>query len=179
MNLSDQEILQKLKRGNKDIFESLFRTYHQPLSVYAASIISSQEDGEEIVQDLFFHLWEKRSQLNISSSLKSYLYRAVRNRCLNFIKHQKVKEKYRQDALQNYSEMISISEEEPSDLPIKIQQAIGKLPNRCREIFELSRFEGLKYREIADVLGISPKTVEVQMGKALRELRKALAAYLK
>jgi RNA polymerase sigma-70 factor (ECF subfamily) len=178
MNLSDQEILQNIKAGEQKTFEALFRTYFQPLSLYAASIIHSQEDGEEIVQDLFFQIWEKRQQLHITSSLKSYLYRSVRNRCLNFIKHQKVKEKYRQEAVQQFSEAVN---EPPSDAPElkeKIQAAITTLPARCREVFELSRFEGLKYREIAEVLGISPKTVEVQMGKALKTLRKELKAYL-
>lgn len=178
MNLSDQEILRNIKAGEQKTFEALFRTYFQPLSLYAASIINSQEDGEEIVQDLFFQIWEKRQQLHITSSLKSYLYRSVRNRCLNFIKHQKVKEKYRQEAIQQFSEAINEPSSESSALKEKINAAIATLPARCREVFELSRFEGLKYREIAEVLGISPKTVEVQMGKALKTLRKELKAYL-
>jgi RNA polymerase sigma-70 factor (ECF subfamily) len=178
MNLSDQEILQNIQAGKQETFENLFRTYFQALSQYASSIIHSPEDGEEIVQDLFFQVWEKRQQLHITSSLKSYLYRSVRNRCLNFIKHQKVREKYRQEAIQQFSEAVKETDEESPELAEKIQNAIASLPARCREVFELSRFEGLKYREIADVMEISPKTVEVQMGKALKTLREELKAYL-
>lgn len=178
MNMTDQEILQQIQAGKRGIFEQLFRSYYKALCLFAASILRSPEDGEEIVQDLFFQLWEKREQLQINTSLKSYLYRSVRNRCLNFIKHEKVKEKYRQEAVQQFSENVREKADDGTELAEKIQQAIATLPPRCREIFELSRFEGLKYREIADVLEISPKTVEVQMGKALKELRKHLKAYL-
>lgn len=178
MNLSDQEILQNIQAGKQETFEDLFRTYFKALSLYASSIIYSSEDGEEIVQDLFFQVWEKRLQLNITSSLKSYLYRSVRNRCLNFIKHQKVREKHRQEAIHEFNEAVRETSDEAPELAEKIQKAIATLPNRCREVFELSRFEGLKYREIAEVMEISPKTVEVQMGKALKTLRKELKAFL-
>lgn len=144
--------------------------------LYAARFMDTREDAEEITQEVFVKFWEKCDTLSPDSSIKSYLYRSVHNSCLNAIKHEKVKDSYRQYMVQfmeSSSESV-IEPEDPDELRARIVGEIDNLPPRCSEIFKLSRFEGLKYQEIAEHLGISVKTVEVQMGKALKVLREKL-----
>lgn len=180
MQLTEQEIVGAIRQGNDRIFETVFRKYYQSLCNYANSMLKEMDEAEEIVQNLFSALWEKRADLEISISLKSYLYRAVHNHCLNRIKHLKIREEYQQYA-NNYYESSYESVNQAvmkSELERKIDEAIDKLPEQCRLIFRLSRYEELKYHEIAEQLGISPKTVENQVGKALKILRVELAEYL-
>ncbi|RYU97174.1 RNA polymerase sigma-70 factor [Emticicia agri] len=180
MQLSEQEIVGAIRQGNERIFETIFRKYYQSLCNYANSMLKEMDEAEEIVQNLFSGIWEKRAELEISISLKSYLYRAVHNHCLNRIKHLKIREEYQQYA-SNYHENSYESVGQSvmkNELERRIEEAIEKLPEQCRLIFRLSRFEELKYHEIAEKLGISPKTVENQIGKALKILRTDLAEYL-
>ncbi len=178
--LSEQEIIGAIREGNERIFEETFRKYYQSLCNYANSILKEIDEAEEVVQNLFLSIWEKRSDLEISISLKSYLYRAVHNHCLNRIKHLKVREEYQQYAVNFYDASYeSVSQTVmKNELEAKIEEAIKKLPEQCRLIFRMSRFEELKYHEIAEQLELSPKTVENQIGKALKILRVELAEYL-
>lgn len=178
--LSEQEIIGAIRAGNERIFEETFRKYYQSLCNYANSILKEMDEAEEVVQNLFLSIWEKRSELEISISLKSYLYRAVHNHCLNRIKHLKVREEYQQYAVNFYDASYeSVSQTVmKNELETKIEEAIKKLPEQCRLIFQMSRFEELKYHEIAEQLELSPKTVENQIGKALKILRIELAEYL-
>ncbi|MFY7910107.1 MAG: RNA polymerase sigma-70 factor, partial [Emticicia sp.] len=180
MVLSEQEIIGAIREGNERIFEETFRKYYQSLCNYANSILKEMDEAEEVVQNLFLSIWEKRSDLEISISLKSYLYRAVHNHCLNRIKHLKVREEYQQYAVNFYDASYeSVSQTVmKNELETKIEEAIKKLPEQCRLIFQMSRFEELKYHEIAEQLELSPKTVENQIGKALKILRVELAEYL-
>lgn len=180
MQLSEQEIVIAIKQGNEGVFEQTFRKYYQSLCNYANGILKDLDEAEEIVQNLFMGIWEKKDDLEINISLKSYLYRAVHNHCLNKIKHLKVREEY-----QNYSTAFYDSSVEAvhqtvikNELEEKIKDAIEKLPEQCKIIFRMSRFDELKYNEIAEQLDISPKTVENQIGKALKILRNELAEYL-
>lgn len=180
MQLTEQEIVGAIRQGNERIFEVIFRKYYQSLCNYANSMLKELDEAEEIVQNLFSGIWEKRTDLEINVSLKSYLYRAVHNHCLNRIKHLKIRGEYEQYA-NNYFESSYESVSQTimkNELELKIEEAIEKLPEQCRVIFRLSRFEELKYHEIAEQLGISPKTVENQVGKALKILRVELAEYL-
>jgi len=160
--------------------EALFRQYYQMLCTYALRFVKDADTAEEIVQDLFYKLWEKRAELQINSSVKSYLFSAVHNRCLKFIEHRNVEAKYRNYYLLHESEIDS----EPNDaasireLQGVIDHTLNSLPDRCGRIFRLNRFEGLKYHEIALKLSISVKTVEANMGKALKLLRKNLKNYV-
>lgn len=180
MQLSEQDIVSAIRLGDERVFEEIFRKYYQSLSNYANSILKEMDESEEIVQNLFLGIWEKRANLEITISLKSYLYRAVHNHCLNRIKHLKVREEYQQYATNFYD----VSHESVSntvmknELEQKIEEAISKLPEQCRVVFSLSRFEELKYHEIAEKLAISPKTVENHIGKALKLLRIELSEYL-
>lgn len=180
VQLSEQEIVGAIKQGNERIFEETFRKYYQSLCNYANSILKEMDESEEIVQNLFLSIWEKRSDLEITISLKSYLYRAVHNHCLNRIKHLKIREEYQQYATNFYDASYeSVSQTiMKNELEQKIEEAIKKLPEQCRLIFRMSRFEELKYNEIAEQLELSPKTVENQIGKALKFLRIELAEYL-
>jgi len=175
--LRDSEIIRRIKQGDTGQFESLFRSSYVSLVRYAETLIRDHDTAEEIVQDLFFRLWKDKGKLQIESSLNGYLYRAVHNRCLHYISHNKVVEKHAMEA--------KISEpgnnESPADildyrdLQAKVAYILEKLPVKCGKIFCMSRFEGLKYSEIAKILSVSVKTVEANMGRALKEFRKALA----
>ena len=144
--------------------------------LYASRFMGTNEEAEEIAQEVFVNFWEKCDTLSADSSIKSYLYRSVRNSCLNAIKHEKVKDAYKMYMVEFLESTIQneFDNADPDALRKRIVAEIDKLPPRCSEIFKLSRFEGLKYKEIADHLDISIKTVEVQMGKALKVLRAEL-----
>ena len=175
--LRDTEIVRRIRQGDTGQFESLFRSSYVSLVRYAKTLIRDHDTAEEIVQDLFFRLWKDKEKLHIESSLNGYLYRAVHNRCLHYIDHNRVVEKYAQEM----AVMTQESNETPTDilnyreLQAKIAAILERLPEKCGRIFCMSRFEGLKYSEIAEKLSVSVKTVEANMGRALKEFRKALA----
>lgn len=180
MNLENTEILAGLKNSDKQVFEQLFRSCYVPLCNYAAGIVSDKDEAEDIVQQTMITFWEKRETIEITTSVKLYLYRAVHNQALNKIRHDKVRQVYSKDvqsAGEQESEAASgkILQQE---MQAKIAEAINQLPDQCRTVFQLSRFENLKYLEIANHLGISVKTVENHMGKALRLMRISLKDYL-
>lgn len=161
------------------VFEKLFKANFNALHAYAFTILKDEDLAEEIVQGMFLKFWEKRNGLSIQS-IKAYLYKCVYNDSLNFLKHEKTKQKYHvftKHHMNNESRDAS-SKVELSELQHQISKAMAQLPQQCRTIFQLSRFEELKYREIADQLGISVKTVENQMSKALKILRYQLADFL-
>ncbi len=161
-------------------FEVLFKQYYQMLCAYAYRFVNDPETAEEIVQDLFYRLWERREELQITSSIKSYLYSAVHNRCLKFIEHRNVETRYKNYYLMHESEVDSVPQHatDINEMQAIIENTLNSLPERCSRIFRLNRFEGLKYQEIAMKLSISVKTVEANMGKALKMLRKSLKNYV-
>ena len=165
---------------NRKDFEALFNDHYSRLCAYAYNFLKEQEGSEEIAQEVFFKLWINRADIKIESSMESYLYRSVRNACLNLIKHINVREKYKEHNQEEieYSEQIDRDPMNASELELKIRASIDLLPEQRKKIFILSRYEQLKYKEIAEQLGLSVKTVENQMGKALQFLRKELAEYL-
>lgn len=180
MQVTDQEYFLEIQSGHVPAFEMLFKTHYQPLCRYASTYLKDPDGAEEVVQDAFIGIWEKREGISIETSLKSYLYRVVRNACLNELKHEQVKQKYMEDQVQQdektseAADHLAIHEE----LEAKVRKAIDRLPEQCRLIFTMSRFEELKYQEIADQLNLSVKTVENQMGKALKLMRLYLKEYL-
>jgi RNA polymerase sigma-70 factor, ECF subfamily len=172
--------MKQLSFKDKESFELLFRQYYQMLCSYAYRFVNDADTAEEIVQDLFYKIWEKRSEIQINTSEKSYLYSAVHNRCLKFIEHRNVESRYKSYYLMHGSEIDNAPPQNSNvrELQIIIDQTLDTLPERCGRIFRLNRFEGLKYQEIADKLAISIKTVEANMGKALKILRKNLKDYV-
>ncbi|GAB3718323.1 RNA polymerase sigma-70 factor [Spirosoma flavus] len=177
---TEQDVIEAIRAGSERDFEAVFRQYYASLCRYARQLLPDADDAEEEVQAMFLALWEKRNGLIISVSLKSYLFRAVHNRCLNRLKHAAVRNEHR-EYVEYRGEAIADSPVEElmgDELANQLQRAIQKLPEQCRLAFTLSRFEELKYGEIAERLGISIKTVENQIGKALRILRTELSDYL-
>ena len=173
----DTEIIGRIRNGDKGQFELLFRSSYVSLVRYAKTLIKDHDTAEEIVQDLFFRLWQDREKLNIESSLNGYLFRSVHNKCLHYIEHKKVVDRHAGEMLLSRQE----DQQSPSDillykeLQAKIAAILERLPERCGQIFYMSRFEGLKYAEIAEKLSVSIKTVESNMGKALKEFRNELS----
>lgn len=174
---NDSEITGRIRQGDKQEFEKLFRSSYVSLVRYTKTIIRDHDASEEIVQEFFFRLWQDRQNLKIESSLNGYLYRSVHNRALHYLEHQKVVSRHAGEVLAT----ADLTSEPVTDaiyyheLQARVARVLERLPERCRLIFRMNRFEGLKYNEIADKLAVSLKTVEADMGKALKEFRKALA----
>jgi RNA polymerase sigma-70 factor (ECF subfamily) len=165
---------------NERTLESLFRDHFTGLCQFAFGYVKDQEVAKEIVQDAFVSLWEKRQSIDLSKPVKSYLSTTVRNRCLNYLRDHK---KFSSDllVLENLSHETIYDQPDKlveSDIHTQIASAIEELPEKCREIFKLSRHQNMKYQQIADELEISVKTVETQMSKALQHMRLRLAEYL-
>ncbi|UXP31403.1 RNA polymerase sigma-70 factor [Reichenbachiella agarivorans] len=158
-------------------FEVLFKTYYQPLISFAYQYVKDHDMAEEVTQEVFTTLWQKAGSIEIRSSIKSYLYGAVRNASLNHLKHLKVVSAHQ--AYSQYNQEVGRGDFlELDELQQKINESLEKLPPKCREIFELSRFEEMKYKDIATELDISIKTVETQMSRALKVMRDTLGQYL-
>lgn len=160
-------------------FETIFKSHYQRLHRYAITILKDADDAEELVQDTFADLWEKKETIPEVQSMAAYLCRAVHNRCLNHLKHEKVKNKYERYALHTGTEVDNYAAPNKThQMEHRLRQALEQLPEQCRTVFQLSRFEDLKYREIAAYMGLSVKTVEHHMGKALKIMRVSLADLL-
>lgn len=175
-------IWSKVREGDIKTFEELFRRYYTPLCWYAASITGSVQAGEEIVEELFYVLWKNREKLQVFHSIKSYLYRAVRNEALQYCEHREVRERY-VAAIGARSEWESLAdpqrEMEYKELRNLIQRTLGQLPLRRQQIFRMHRVQGMKYADIALALSLSVKTVEAEMTKVLRRLRKEIDDYIR
>ncbi|MDQ3112304.1 MAG: RNA polymerase sigma-70 factor [Bacteroidota bacterium] len=174
----DHLIVPAIREGDAAAFEQLFHFYYAPLCRYAGGIVTETEDAEEIVQQVFLRIWERRKELNITVSFKAYLYRSVHNASLNHKQRRRKDVRLNDGPLRIVHAAEASHEMDVKQLEEEISKALKVLPEQCRKIFELSRFEELKYREIAELLDISVKTVENQMGKALRIMRERLSAYL-
>lgn len=172
----DQEWAQAIQQGDPEAFETLFRTYSEPLSAFAAQYVSSPEVAEEIVQDLFLEIWERRAHWTPTTNVRAYLYKTARNKALDYLKHAEVVAEWKRQAEVWESSLRSPAEElRQNELRRAIQAALAELPKRRRLIFVLSRRHGMTYREVAETLEISVKTVETQMSRAFKALRKCLA----
>jgi RNA polymerase sigma-70 factor, ECF subfamily len=177
---SESNLLNAIQQGNENAFEMIFREHYEQLCRYAHSFLGDKDEAEEVVQASFIGVWEKRTALNITESIKAYLFQMVRNRCLNVLKHEKVKQLHINHE-SHHAEKTSESVSEnihARELEQRIIEAIKQLPEQCRLVFNLSRFEEMRYQEIADQLNISVKTVENQMGKALKMMRTQLQEFL-
>jgi RNA polymerase sigma-19 factor, ECF subfamily len=169
-----------LAKKDEPAFEEVFKTHFKSLHAYACTIVKDEAEAEEIVQQVFFKLWERSENLSITGSVAAYLYRAVHNESLNYLKHLKVRSGYHlyvAHSMKNQSDNAS-KKVVAAELEKKIRDAMNELPEQCRTIFQMSRFDEMKYREIADELDISVKTVENQMGKALKLMRAKLVDFL-
>lgn len=175
---SDKELLQAIALSNNSAYRVLFNKYYKVLLGTAINIIKDIDSGKDAVQEVFLQLWKNRERMDISSSLDSYLKRAVINRSLSIIKTAK---RFEDDtALSHHVESSAGASEilEGKDMEQIIAKAMEKIPERCRIAFVLKRQEGLSLKEIAEKLDISPKTVENQITKALKILKEAIQPHL-
>jgi len=178
--LYEKILITKLKSGDKSSFSSIFSFYYADLVSFAKTFVKDSNYSEEIVQDIFVYLWENHEVLMISSSLKSYLLKMVQNRCLNWLKHLKTRDLYNEFVIQNSSIFERDTENYilKSELESKIESALNVLPPEVKEAFLMSRFEGKRYQEIADIQFVSVRTIEDRIGKALNLLKLHLNDYL-
>lgn len=180
MAIEESELLEAFANGDTAAFEKLFNMYYQPACRYVMRVLRDNDTTEEVVQATFVNLWEKRAMIRSDISFKSYVFRAAYNTALNYIKHRKVVSTFvsrKQDRIVEIQREF-VSHQPDFELQKRIDNALNELPPQCQRVFRLSREEGMKYHEIADELGISKKTVEVHMGKALKLLRVSLKDYL-
>lgn len=178
MAKSNDLAFNQIAQGNIKVYEQVFRELYAPLCGFALKLLKQKELAEEVVQEIFYTLWKNRNSIEITLSLKSYLYRSVHNKALHQISHQKVQAKYVDYAM--HQSINSLNPEQgmmAGEFYQVYKLTLRKLPEKCQKIFIMSRTEGLKYKEIAEKLSISIKTVEANMGKALSAFRTSFKAY--
>ncbi len=174
-----QDILQQLKANDQATLKLLFNQHYPSVCRAVYRFIRDKATVEDIAQDVFIKLWEKRQQLNVTTSFGAYLNRMAINEAISYIRRNKKYQGQTDVIPEQVSTETNIEKQYlQTELEEKITAAINTLPPRCRAIFQLSRFEDLSYREIAERLDISIKTVENQMGKALKTLRTQIGPYL-
>lgn len=176
--IEDHNLLIDLRKGEKKAFDTLFRKYYPMLCAYSSRFIEL-EDAEEVVQDILLWLWEKRETHKISTSLSQYLFKAVYHGSLARISRQQLKQKADTLFYEEMQEMLQDTDfyliEELSD---RIHNAVKTLPQTYKEAFVMHRFKNMSYKEIADIMEISPKTVDYRIQQALKQLRMDLKDYL-
>jgi RNA polymerase sigma-70 factor (family 1) len=176
----DNALIQRMLGGDESAFSIIFKTYYADLVLFAGTFVRDKPAAEEIVQDVFIRLWENRESVIITSSLRSFLLKAVQNKCIDNIRHLKIVDDY-QSKLRNHPLLLENDTENYvlySELEDDLKKALGKLPEDISKIFLLNRFEGLTYPEIASQLDLSVRMVEIRMGKALALLKNYLKDYL-
>ncbi|MDP4208776.1 MAG: RNA polymerase sigma-70 factor [Bacteroidota bacterium] len=180
MTADDLNILERIQKNDEKAFETLFRTYYKSLCFFVFKLTKDTSAAEEIVQDLFFHIWDNRASLQLTTSIKSYLYKAAHNNSLRYLRHQKVVAGYETNVKASPQHAVEMPENyaETGEIMHIISETINHVPERTREIFELNRNEGLKYQEIAERMNISVKTVEAHISGLLKLLRQNLKDYL-
>lgn len=176
----DAALLRLLREGDEGAFETIFRRWYAPLVRLSESLTRSRARAEEIVQDVMLELWRRRTALEEDGSPQAYLFQSTRNRSLNDIRHERVKERGEPHVIAASLPFGPAADTrlEEGEIAAAVHEALSELSQRSRTVFEMSRMQGLRYQEIAEALGISIKTVEAHMGKALRHLRERLVQWL-
>ncbi|MEX2404177.1 MAG: RNA polymerase sigma-70 factor [Balneolales bacterium] len=171
--------IEDIREGDKYAFEKLYLKFYSPLCKFAWRFLRSSHISEELVQDVFLNIWESRASLDPDKNITSFLYKDVRNKVLNHLKHQNIVKEYNPEIeWLNPAAVTQLHDFDGNDVFIKtVKKAIENIPEYARQIYKLNRKDGLTYREISEVLDISPKTVEAQMSKALKSLRRDLFQY--
>lgn len=163
-------------KGDEAAYEVIFKEFYRPLSLFANKYLQDVEMSKDLVQEMFFYLFEKRETLNIHTSLKSFLYQSVKNRCLNQLKSSKLHEAHHKVILNAQSiNLVEDDEVEMAELEDRIASIVAEMPPQTKRVFEMSRFDGIDNQAIADELNISKRTVETHISSALRRLRENLS----
>lgn len=176
---SDKELIERIRQSDKVAFRTLFNQYYKELVGTAVNILKNEDKGKDAVQEVFLQVWKNRANLEIRSSLRSYLKRGVINRSLNQINYAKnfvAEDKLLEHSSSNISALDELALQ---DLETALQAALDQLPERCRLVFVMKRLEGMSHKEISETLGISPKTIENQITKAMKALKEGLQAFRK
>lgn len=186
--MEEYRYIKSLREGNEEVFEFLFRKYFLKLCLYAHHYVRDNKVAEEIVEEFFVYLWDNHENIHIESNLSGYFFKSVHNRCLKYLRHEKIKRNFSKEGSYVFTErelLEPISEQIPEaylaakELEHTIIDALNTLPDQCRKVFELSRYEDLSYQEIADKMNISINTVKTHMKRALSTLKDALKDFLK
>lgn len=175
-SLQDKQLIDQIKTGNSAAFEELFNRYWEPLFAAAMHRLQSRDLSQDVLQELFVDLWVKRASIQIQSNVKGYLFTALKHRVINKIKSEAVRDRYEKMILEFYevNELATDRQFSEKALLEELKKQTEKLPERRREIFEMSRFDQLSHKEIGDKLNISPKTVENHINHALKSIRPRL-----
>ena len=175
----EKVLISKLIVGDYEAFSSIFTAYYQDLVMFAIRFTHDLNNAEEIVQDTFMRLWEEHESVKVNISIKSYLLKIVQNKCIDWYRHKQIMQTHNNYILKNSPpfEYNTDSYILHSELQKQIEIALETLPVAISETFRMNRYKGLKYREIADILNVSVRTVEVRIGKALHMLRNHLKEY--
>ena len=180
--MNDNELkalVEKMKAGDRESFNKLFRRYYSPLVRFGVRFVADGDQAAEIVQDLFVKLWTNREKLSITSSFESYMLRAVRNAAITYINKERAHTEVNERIYTDDSDATDPSETlQSNNLESTYREVLAKMPEKRREVFLASRFDGLKYTEIAEKFGLSQKTVEAHMSAAIKQLKEGLKAYL-
>jgi len=184
-DLTENELIACIRAGDAAAFQSVFEEHYRALCVFASSYTGSRAAAEEVVQDVFLRIWQRRERWELAGPIAAYLYTAVRNHALNEVRRQRVRDHWQAGARRESTDVRLRATAPSADQDVQaaelvriMQETINELPPRCREAFLLRRQHHLTYAEIARVMGIAPKTVEIHIGVALRALRKKLADWL-
>jgi RNA polymerase sigma-70 factor (ECF subfamily) len=170
----------RVRAGDVAALEEAFRACYANMCGFVRAQVASADTAEDLVQDVFMRVWQTRNRLDPNGSLRSLLYRAAHNAALNFLKHRNVESRWLHTATTSTAG-LAVGGDDPAafkELAGAVDHALAALPERCRLIFIMSRQQGLSYAEIAETLDLSVKTVETQMGRALKALRSALSAFI-
>lgn len=178
---NDNDLFARIRHNDKQAFDLLFRKYYTPMCRFALKLNGSEAAAEEAVQEVFIYLWEQRHHLTVSKSVVNYLFQSIKNKVYEHFRKVQTRVKYEEEYVSISQNPDDSAEKQLDDYQISclIWNAVDQLPEKCREIFQLSRDEGLTYNEIAEHLHVSPKTVENQMGIAFKKLREILQPVLK
>ncbi len=178
--LVEKVLISKLKAGDQSAFSHIFSAYYKDLVLFAMRYTKDLSNAEEIVQDTFVRLWEDHETVNISHSLKSYLLKAIQNKFLDWCRHKKIRQTYYSFVMERALRFETDTDKYvlQSELQDQIDAVLSSLPEEISSPFRMNRYKGLKYSEIADLLGVSVRTIEVRIGKALHMLRSCLRDYI-
>ena len=170
LDKEETNIIEGIRSGRETVFQLLFEKYYPKLVVFAVKYLDDRETARDIVQDALLHLYESRQSITIQTSLKSYLYSTVKNRCMNYIKHRQVRERHREMITRSGNGLDPDLNEkmDATELEARIHEIVSRLPEQCRRIYFMSRVEGKRNREISGELNLSIRTVETQISRALK-----------